>query len=296
VSIAPLVHDDDPVRSGGLRVVRERFVARTRAVMTIGAATARVPLDRERLAEVDTFCMFIGDPRSGHSLVGALLDAHPEIVLAHELDALKYLQSGLVGRAQLFSLIVREARQFHDSGREWTGYSYVVPGQWQGRSERPRVIGDKKGGASTARLSRRPELLARLHETVRVPLKLIHVVRNPFDNIATMHVRGHGSLRDCVDAYFALCRTNAGLRLRGEAPVLDLRHEDLVLAPRSELERLCDFLGLGATAAYLDGCSAVVHAAPHRSRHDVAWTSELIEQASERSLGFDFLNGYGFTD
>ena len=31
--------------------------------------------------EVETFVMFIGYPRSSHSLVGAILDAHPEIII-----------------------------------------------------------------------------------------------------------------------------------------------------------------------------------------------------------------------
>ncbi|MBV6654043.1 MAG: hypothetical protein KI786_09830, partial [Mameliella sp.] len=31
---------------------------------------------------------FIGYPRSGHSILGALLDAHPQVALSHELDAL----------------------------------------------------------------------------------------------------------------------------------------------------------------------------------------------------------------
>ena len=33
---------------------------------------------------VKTFVMFIGYQRSSHSLVGAILDAHPEIIIPHE--------------------------------------------------------------------------------------------------------------------------------------------------------------------------------------------------------------------
>ena len=51
------------------------------------------------------------------------------------------------------------------------------------------MIGDKKGGKSTLRLGERPELLDRLAATVAVPVKIIQVVRNPYDNIATMHRR-----------------------------------------------------------------------------------------------------------
>ena len=39
--------------------------------------------------EVETFVMFIGYPRSSHSLVGAILDAHPEIIIPHEFNLLQ---------------------------------------------------------------------------------------------------------------------------------------------------------------------------------------------------------------
>ena len=39
------------------------------------------------------------------------------------------------------------------------------------------------------RMLRQPNFFKELEETVGVPLKFIHVVRNPFDNIATMLVR-----------------------------------------------------------------------------------------------------------
>jgi len=34
-------------------------------------------------SEIETYCTFIGYSRSGHSIIAALLDAHPNIVMAH---------------------------------------------------------------------------------------------------------------------------------------------------------------------------------------------------------------------
>ncbi len=42
---------------------------------------------------VETYCMFIGNPKSGHSLVGFLLNAHNNAVISHELNALAYFVS-----------------------------------------------------------------------------------------------------------------------------------------------------------------------------------------------------------
>jgi len=57
---------------------------------------------------LEGYCMFIGYSRSGHTLVGSLLDAHPEMVIAHELDALKYIMAGF-GRRTIFSRGISES-------------------------------------------------------------------------------------------------------------------------------------------------------------------------------------------
>ena len=54
-----------------------------------------------------------------------------------------------------------------------------------------KVIGDKKGG-HTSKVLINPNNMHRLEvlsQLVQVPMKFIHVVRNPFDNISTMTLR-----------------------------------------------------------------------------------------------------------
>jgi len=47
--------------------------------------------NRRLFEAIKTYCMFIGYPRSGHSFVGALLDAHPKNINAHQLYTKKYI-------------------------------------------------------------------------------------------------------------------------------------------------------------------------------------------------------------
>ncbi len=47
-------------------------------------------------------------------------------------------------------------------GWTWAGYTYEVPGQFQGRYRRLRVLGDKRGNSTAMELSRWPELLDRV--------------------------------------------------------------------------------------------------------------------------------------
>jgi hypothetical protein len=274
-------------------------LARLRASSSIGGFR-----QRDLFADLEAFCVFIGYPRSGHSLVGSLLDAHPQMIVAHELDALRFVEAGFT-KLQLFHLLLANSERSAALGREQSGYSYAVPGQWQGKSETLRVIGDKKGGVSTRRLQADPGLLQRLAETVDLPLKVIHVTRNPYDNIAAMamqpelrppeELRGKVAVSEAMQRYFALCETidAVSAQLRPEQ-IFHLRHETLVEAPAESLGELCVFLGTGPSAEYLRDCAAIVRPNHHRSRADVSWSRELISAVAEKINRYPFLKGYSF--
>ena len=57
-----------------------------------------------------------------------------------------------------------------------------------------KVIGDKKGGRTSKVLtnSSKMSILEEINQVVQVPMRFIHVTRNPFDNIATMMLRTIG--------------------------------------------------------------------------------------------------------
>jgi hypothetical protein len=143
---------------------------------------------RELFAGVKTYCMFLGYPRSGHSLVGSLLDAHPNVIIAHELDVLKHVQARF-STNQIFYLLLENSRKLAARGRGYSGYSYEVANQWQGRFRELHVIGDKKGGGSSTRLHSNPGLLDSLCKTIGIKTKFVHVIRNPYDCITTITSR-----------------------------------------------------------------------------------------------------------
>lgn len=145
---------------------------------------------RQSFAEIDRYLVFVGASRSGHSLVGSLLNAHPDVVVAHQLHGLRYVAAGF-NRTQLLGMILRTDWRYGRRGRVSNKgrYHYAVPGQWQGRYRTLRFAGDKRGASSATLLDQRPELLDRLRSVLGVPIRIVHVIRNPFDNIATMSVR-----------------------------------------------------------------------------------------------------------
>ena len=241
-------------------------------------------------------CLFVGAPKTGHSLVGSLLDAHPRMAVAHELDVLLQLRAGF-RRGQILALLLDNTARQAARGRGESGYDYVVPGQWQGRWESLRVIGDKHAEGTALRLRLFPELWRRLEREL-AGTRFIHVVRNPFDAIASL-TRPQSRRLDvasATDYFFFLVAGVPELRERvGEDRFLELRHEDLIAAPAKTLANACGFLGEEAPADYLEACAAIVFETPRRAREEVAWTPAAVREVERRAADLPFLRDYGFT-
>ncbi|MCB0190939.1 MAG: sulfotransferase [Anaerolineae bacterium] len=249
--------------------------------------------------DVKTFCMFIGHVKSGSTLIGSLLDAHPNVILADEADALKYVSSGF-SRDQLFHILLkashREALKGRVTARRLNAYSLSVPDQWQGRYNKLQVIGDSKAGPSTRIISRDPQLIQRLNTVMSgIDVKLIQVIRNPYDPISLMMIRGRRSFENAVKHYFAYCETLADIRAKmNESSLLPVRYEEFIRQPEENFLKVCDFLGIEATAEYVSACLGILYSSPEQSRHLVPWSPQWIEVVKHKIDQFDFLGGYSY--
>lgn len=250
--------------------------------------------NRSLFRDVECFLLFVGYPRSGHSLVGSLLNAHRNILVGHELNIMHYVKRWFT-RNQLYWMLYKQDQAFGQVGRQWTGYDYTVPGQWQGRNESIRVIGDKHGQGATTVISQDPEALPRLRATVGVPVKMLHVVRHPLDNIATMARKSDLSLEAAARLYFKLCDTNQQLLDDRANDMLTVYFEDLIASPRKELLKIVHFLDMPGHIPYLNDCASIVFPEPHLTRNTVDWDDELLESIGDRSRFFPFLERYGLS-
>jgi hypothetical protein len=74
------------------------------------------------------------------------------------------------------------------------------------RFEKLAVIGDKsKSAQDVTWLTSRPGLLDRMAALTGARIRMMHVIRNPFDIIATRSVRRKLPLEKISSEYFALC-------------------------------------------------------------------------------------------
>lgn len=215
-----------------------------------------------------------------------MLNAHPDILLGHELDALGFVRWG-AGRDQLFRAIRSSADAFSQSGGRWEGYDYRIATPWADGYRSLRIMGDKEAAMSAVRLARDGSLLTRLKEAVGVPVKVIHVVRNPFDNVATMYLRGRypilrRPLSACIDDFAAMARATEELKRRlSPEELLEVRHEDVVERSAECLERLCAFLDVDSEPDYVRSATTIVRPSASRSRDRLIWRASDVRRVEE---------------
>ncbi len=259
-----------------------RLWATVRAARLVDRARMTHHLERlgPALSDIRTCCLFIGYPRSGHSLVGSFVDAHPEGLMAHRMDAVKYLQRRLPDR-ELFALMVRNSERFARTGRSLTGYQYPIDGQWQGRFRTLRVVGDQEGNWTSRRLGTAPGLARELTERDDVPFRFVHVVRNPYDIITTSSRRAKRSLDTSIEQFVEMGAGVSAVKAAIEpSAMLDVYHEDVVADPEGQIRRLTDYLALESDDGFVRACAAVVAPTTHRSRDSLEWRRDQIDDVA----------------
>ena len=218
-----------------------------------------------------SFVVFLAHARSGHSLIAALLDAHPHAIIANEVDLVgaferMWREDRPVTRERLLRPLLENSVSCGLLGRYQTGYLYSVPHSYQGQwSCRVDAIGDKKPftavlnavgdsdvthrhALSKRSMRRSALLLGGLIDALQVrSLKVIAVRTNDRDGYVARIAR---ALRDEMP----WPRPNI------HGTTLSLHEvDDFACKPREQLMRLCEFLGLEHDAAYLEAAVAQVN-------------------------------------
>lgn len=249
--------------------------------------------------------LFVGYPRSGHTLIGSLLDAHPSILLAHELDILFFYGKGYSQR-QIDALILTNAQNFTKEGRQWMGYDYQVAGQWQGRFDDLKIIGDKSGGRTSRRLLKFnfDKILPDVVEQGKRDIIFLHIIRNPYDAITTMMQRtgkrrgledSETQLRKKAKHFFQSAEGVALAKQQANCQVIDIYHEQFVQQPAKTLTSICHSLGLDCPQDYLDACTPLVWKKPSQSRARTdLWSKENKEWVNEKMKSYPWFKDYTF--
>ena len=273
--------------------------------------------------KIKTYVFFIGMARSGHSIVAAVLDAHPHIVISDELDVFTVIlnSSRPVSKSSLFNQIwsrcYRKAKtKLHDARK---GYTLAVDGLYQGNYHSYiDVIGDKHGGKTTKLFLGNPVLFQshfnKLRTLIKLPIKVIHVIRNPYDNIATIAIYIHLNqqrtevaeiknstkilnvsstlINDTINYYFYLYKASEVMRQQFNLDTMYVHGKDLIANTKATVRKICDFLQVLCSDDYLNIVSRKFFKKESKTRYKVIWTNDHILKVKEHIMNFNSLAQY----
>ena len=282
-------------------------------------------LPQRVIDRVRTFVFFLGHPRSGHSIVASLMDSHPHVVISHEADVFSKIYRGSLAptKQEIFNAIWKNTRRTIISGKraeshDEKGYTLFVDGLYQGRySDYIDVIGDKKAHVTTMMLLRKPDKWLDVFNTLNSlteTLKVIYVIRNPYDNIATMILYTFNTKHEVGDAkqsnqtykvdsdtiegqiklYFLRYKAVIDARKAYNLDIIQIHGKDLISDPRGTLLKLCNDLGVACSNNYLDICSNKIFKTESRTRHKIMWTDRQLRMIQNNIERFSSLRGYNF--
>ena len=288
----------------------------------------------QSIQDVETFVFFIGYPRSGHSIIASMIDAHPDAILAHEYNLFSKLATQLstgneylLNKSNLFNTLYqdsyKEAIVGWRSGKssyDKKGYSLKLntSESWQGRFRSLKVIGDKAGGCTSRVYRDQPELFQQIYhslvDAIRIPVRVIHVIRNPYDMIATRllyrmsstkrekaqfnstnKLKNDKSVHQAFQALYKEVKAVNDMIKACKLTVLEIHNVDFIHNPRKEMKSVCKFLGLSCSESYLEMCDEATFKHVSRTRDAVEWPTQIKGLVESRMLQFPFLQRYSFT-
>ena len=272
---------------------------------------------KRHVKDIRVMLLTIGFARSGSSLLGFLLTAHPNIVVADEPRVVrskgidrginkKYPNVDILYKAdnlnEVFNHILEvdyqrlQNKKNNNIGNRAKRY-VAVSNQYQGRFKKLKVIGIKRSQKNTLLLSN-INLLSNFKnklEKRKISLKFIFTIRNPYDMVSTASSLQKQNLEKYIKKFTRLCNIN--MKLLQQIHPKDIficRHEDTLKDPNGQLAKLCDFLQVLVTPDYLDDCASQIVSEPHKSRLKIDWSQEQKQKIASLIEKYDFLSEYNW--
>ena len=236
--------------------------------------------------------MFAGYPRSGHTLVASILNAHPNVICSNQQFVLTNGASGLD------SILSKIEMGTHRT--QWNPNAYVEPCEKQD----VYLVGDKTGHRTVEHLLSIPEDLEKFKKIIPWPIKWIHVVRNPYDNLATWTKKNFESRkyanknsyeREFNIAFQKYKALNEKINeLKKTENVLSMNHEKVIRSIDKSLNELCTFLEI---EKYDDWRARVIKAKwkkPRITRKHIKWHPDMRAKTAKLIRKYHWFNGYAF--
>ena len=277
---------------------------------------SRYFLNSRHFKPLETLCLPTGFTNSASQVLVGALTAHPNIAMSNQVDLMESWWHNLhtYGESIAWKMLLLDIRALEkkmDSDQianvKRKHRIYYIPEQYQGRSEKLTVIGDCSLEVNMKILMKKVYRgkegecmgLATLQGSTEIPLKIILIVRNPYDWIGSKTVRSYWKKEQkeimaiMVNRFIKTCeRCKILLDHLSEDQVYIWHFEGHIADPRRKLSELCRFLGVETIESYLDACAGIFSENLNYNRNKIDWPEQHKERVSAAIEQYSFLSGY----
>jgi len=267
------------------------------------------------------FVLFIGHTHSSHSIVASVLDSHPHMIVSHESGIVPALinNSSSSTKSYVYNRIWISSQKSVSHGRRVStgkGYNLLVDKEWQGRYDTYiDVLGDDEAQVIPHYLlhgEKAQFMLKQLPSLVGAPVKLFHIIRNPYDNIATdilyrIFHRNHHQVSNAknnnesvtvdpqvvdesIHSYFHLYEGVEYVKKNYDTMTIHI--VDFIFHPKSVITEICEYLGVVCSEDYIDKCSEKIFNKESKTRYKITWKNKQIASIRSSIRKFDSLKRY----
>lgn len=248
-----------------------------------------------RAETIRSFLMFIGFGRSGHSIVGQVVNAHPNALVADEAPLFDDIGVSFSVDEAIRYLKARDKKFARRKYRKGSGRDFRFRALYQGYVTLPSVLGFSKAGYTSRKIAENPDIPSTLEQNLEIRPRFICIVRNPFDMIASGMRRREANFEEiCANFEAAAVYLESSLQTLQGYSVLKLRQEDFLMDPETELERMFSFLELPTSSDFKKSISDGLFASPDKSRSRVPEIAQNRSRIERLIQAHEFFRGYSY--
>jgi hypothetical protein len=219
--------------------------------------------------------IFIGSPRTGSTLLGQILNYHPECLISNEARFItKVVAQGISFEEALNDVIIRAREQFKTGLENDKKFGKTIDidryqNKWLSfkdlskdsdfKKREIKVIGDKKAGGNIQTFIDNPNEMLKFLDAHPNAL-LLQIIRNPVDAaVSLMKSHGFRPFEKACEEIVMKTHTAYVLGKRVSNPYHYMYYEDLMADPEVEIRKILNWLNVECSNNWLDKISSKIN-------------------------------------
>jgi len=254
------------------------------------------------MIEPECVLEFVGPGQCGHTIVAACLDAHPHMMIADELSTMRAAAKGKT-REQLFEAMMKDSRDRPTGNLNWRMKIGRIKGQYQGKyKDKLKVLGNKHGWEAIGQYRSKggKDLTVGYKNLIEVPLKIIHVIRNPFDHLSSWRAgrKGrHSTPNQLINIFVGLCDGTQALFYEKDwgEDFMEVYTEEFCSDTPGNLNRISNFLAVEPYPDWVEACDKRVFDSARRRVEAVKWENKELDRVYKEIVNkYSWYEGYRY--